>query len=250
MTARDRAIAGRRSRNALRLLAAAGIAATLAGCMERKVSEDNYPADYRLRHPIALKEGERTVEVFLGRNRGGLTPDQRADVLAFAQVWRREAMSGIILDVPQGGPTDHAATDSLREIHSILNASGVPGKAVYVRPYRPAALNLTSIKLSYSKLVAEAGPCGQWPHDLGASADRTYNENHPYWNLGCAYQRNLAAMVDNPADLVQPRGEGPTYTGRRTVTFDKYKKGEPPSGVYPNDGGHGYDTGKISDIGK
>ena len=245
MTARDKAIAGRRSRNALRLLAAAGIAAMLAGCMERKVAEDSYPTDYRLRHPIALKEGERTVEVFLGRNRGGLTPDQRADVLAFAQVWRREAMSGIILDVPQGGPTDHAATDSLREIHSILNASGVPGKAVYVRPYRPAALNLTSIKLSYSKLVAEAGPCGQWPHDLGASADRAYNENHPYWNLGCAYQRNLAAMVDNPADLVQPRPETPSYTVRRSEAFGKYRKGETTTTTYPES-----DKAKLSDTGK
>ena len=250
MTVRDTTIVGRRSRAALRLLAAAGLAAMLAGCYERQVSADNYPTDYRLRHPITLKEGERTVEVFVGRNRGGLTPAQRADVLAFAQQWRREAMSGIIVDVPHGGPTDRAAADSLREIHSIFNASGVPRNAVYVRAYRPSDVTLASIRINYSKLVAEAGPCGQWPHDIGASFDREYNENHPFWNLGCANQRNLAAMVDNPADLVQPRGETPAYTGRRTVTLDKYRKGEIPSGVYPNDGSHGYDTGKLSDIGK
>ena len=67
----------------------------------------------------------------------------------------------------------------------------------------------------------------------------------PYWNLGCANQRNLAAMVDNPADLVQPRGETPAYTARRSVAIDKYRKGENPSGTYT-----GYDTGKISDLGK
>ena len=39
-----------------------------------------------------------------------------------------------------------------------------------------------------------------------------YIENRPYWNFGCATQRNLAAMVDNPADLVQPRGEAPAYS--------------------------------------
>jgi pilus assembly protein CpaD len=250
MTARHKAIVGRRARAALGLLAAGGLAVSLAGCMESKVAQGAYPTDYRERHPITLKEGERTVEVFLGRNRGGLTPSQRADVLAFAQIWKREATSGIVVDVPRGGPTDHAAADSMREIHSIFAASGVPSKAVFVRPYRPPAASLVSIKINYSKLVAEAGPCGKWPDDIGISPGSKYTENQPYWNFGCANQRNLAAMVDNPADLVQPRGEGPAYTARRSVAIDKYRKGEAPGGVYPLDSTHGYDTGKISDIGK
>jgi len=83
--------------------------------------------------------------VFLGRNRGGLTPAQRADVLAFAQWWKREANSGIVVQVPRGGPTDRAAADSLREIHSIFAQSGVPAKAVYMQTYRPSPTALTSI---------------------------------------------------------------------------------------------------------
>jgi pilus assembly protein CpaD len=94
-------------------------------------------------------------------------------------------------------------------------------------------------------MVAEAGPCGQWPQNLGPGQDSSYSENRPYYNLGCASQRNLAAMVDNPADLVQPRGEQAGYTGRRTVAIEKYRKGENPSGTYM-----GYDTGKISGLGK
>lgn len=230
---------------ALRLLAAGGLAAMLAGCNESRVVDTDYPTDYRLRHPITLKEGDRTVEVFVGRNRGGLTPPQRADVLAFAQLWRREATSGIIVDIPAGGSTGVAAADSMREIHSIFAASGVPQRAVYTRDYHPADTALASIKISYSKLTATAGPCGLWPSDLGP-ADGNYTENRPYWNLGCSQQRNLAAMIDNPADLVQPRGEGPSYNGRRTVATDKYRKGDNPSGTY----GTAYDTGKISDLGK
>jgi len=240
------ASAKRRSQAALRLLVAAGLAAMLGGCYQSREAHIDYPFDFRLRHPITLKEGERSVEVFLGRNRGGLTPSQRADVLSFAQVWRREATSGIIVDVPQGGPNDHAAADSMREIHSIFVASGVPRHAIYVRPYRPSDSTFASIKINYSKLVAKAGPCGQWPKNLGPGQDSSYTENRPYWNLGCAYQRNLAAMVDNPADLVQPRGESSSYTARRSVAIDKYRKGENPSGKYDNH----YDTGKISEIGK
>ena len=139
---------------------------------------------------------------------------------------------------------------SIPQINSILAASGVPRNAILVRPYRPTDVTLASIRINYAKLVAEAGPCGQWPHDMGAGFDRVYNDNKPYWNLGCANQRNLAAMVDNPTDLVQPRGETPSYTGRRSVALDKYRKGENPSGTYPNDGTHGFDNGKLSDLGK
>jgi len=246
MTGLHSAITRRSSRAALRRLALAGLAAMLAACNQTTVAQNDEPSDYRLRHPITLKEGERSVEVFLGRNRGGLTPSQRADVLSFAQLWRREATSGIIVDLPQGGPIDHAAADSMREIHSIFAASGVPRNAVYVRNYRPSESALASIKINYAKLVAEAGPCGLWPQNLGPGQDSSYTENRPYWNLGCASQRNLAAMVDNPADLVQPRGEAPAYTARRSVVMDKYRKGDSsPSGTYT-----GYDTGKISDLGK
>jgi pilus assembly protein CpaD len=52
-------------------------------------------------------------------------------------------------------------------------------------------------------------------------------------------------MVDNPADLVQPRGETPAYAPRRSVVLDKYRKGENPTGVYSGCG-----AGKISDLSK
>jgi pilus assembly protein CpaD len=236
----------RRTHAVLRLLAVAGLATTLAGCYQQtKVAEAPYPNDYRQRHPITLRESNRTVEILLGRNRGGLAPSQRADVLAFAQQWRRESTSGIIIDVPRGNGMDHAAADALREVHSILAASGVPQRAVYVRSYQPPPAALASIKMNYSKIVAEAGPCGQWPADLGPSLEGKDFENRPFWNLGCSTQRNLAAMVDNPADLIQPRGEGPAYAERRTVVMDKYRQGQSPSGVYI-----GYEAGKISDLGK
>jgi len=235
---------GRHSRTVLQLLAVSSVAATLAGCYQTPVTAE-YPVDYRQRHPIVLREGVQSVEVMVGRNRGGLTPSQRADVLSFAQAWGRESGSGVIIELPRGGPSDRAAADAMREICSTLAAAGVPSNAIYLRHYRPGRFALASIKLNYSKLVADAGPCGQWPRDLGPSINSRSFENQPYWNLGCATQRNLAAMVDNPTDLIQPRGEVPPYAPRRTVVMNRWTKGENPSGTYI-----GYDTGKISDLGK
>lgn len=245
MTANSRASGRVGSRAVLQALMATCAAVMLAGCYQTEVAVNEYPTDYRQRHPIVMREGAQNVDIMIGRNRGGLTPSQRAEVASFAQAWRKEAGSGISIEIPKGGPTDHAAAEATREIRSILAAVGVPSNAIYVRNYRPPKTSLAGIRLNYTKLIAEAGPCGEWPRDLGPTWESGDAENQPYWNLGCASQRNLAAMVDNPADLVQPRGEIPPFAPRRTVVLDKYTKGANPSGTYT-----GYDTGKISDLGK
>src|SRR5712691_4618848 len=241
-------VAKRRIAAALRLMALASGAAMLAGCSSLQTwtaqpqVTSSVPTDYRNRHPIVLKEGPRTVELFIGNKRGTLAPAQRADVLAFAGEWRREATGGILVDLPSKTSNALAAANALHEVRSILAAAGVPPQAVAVRPHRPNdPSKLTTLRLNYPRIVAEAGPCGLWPHDLGPTWDRGHLENREYWNLGCASQRNLAAMVENPADLVQPRGEVPPYNGRRTFVLDKYHRGESTATIHPD-----ADKGKIS----
>jgi pilus assembly protein CpaD len=105
---------------------------------------------------------------------------------------------------------------------------------------------LATIRLNYPKISAVAGPCGLWPEDLGpAISNKGYLDNKDYYNFGCAYQHNLAAMVDNPSDLVQPRAETPAYTTRRSEAFEKYRKGTSSATSYPES-----DRAKLSDTGK
>jgi pilus assembly protein CpaD len=241
-----RAMGANRRGKAGRFAAIAVLGATLAGCYHARETVGEVPVDYRQRHPITIQESDRTIQVFVGASRGELTPAQRADVLAFARSWRREATGGIMIDLPSGTHNARAAADSLREIRSIFAAAGVPAEAVATRPYRPAdPAKLATVRVTYPRMAAAAGPCGLWPDDLANNDLRTHSENRPYWNLGCASQRNLAAMVDNPSDLVQPRAEQPAYTARRTTVFEKYRKGEGTTTTYPKE-----DQGKISDVGK
>ena len=242
-------VARRRGAGALRLLAATGCAAMLAGCMVGATNPEvvgSAPFDYRQRHPIVIKEGPRTVELFIGSKRGTLTGAQRADVLAFAHEWRREATGGIVIDLPSGTNNQVAAANALREVRALLSAASVPPSAVAVRPHRPSdPQKLATLKLHYPRVVADVGPCGLWPQDLGGGYGRVHLENREYWNLGCASQRNLAAMVENPADLIQPRGETPSYTGRRTTVLDKYRQGQGTTTTYSDP-----DKGKISEVGR
>jgi pilus assembly protein CpaD len=174
-----------------------------------------------------------------------LTIDQRGDVIAFAHTWRRDSAGGVMIELPSGTSNEAAAANALQEVRALLVTMGVPPQSIEVRPYRLSdPRTLATLRLNYPRMVASAGPCGMWPHDLGATVDRERTENLEYWNFGCSNQRNLAAQVENPADLVQPRGEGPAYTPRRTMVLEKYRRGEEPSTVYVEP-----DKGKITDIG-
>jgi pilus assembly protein CpaD len=66
-------------------------------------------------------------------------------------------------------------------------------------------------------LVAQAGPCGLWPDDLGPSYDPGTFKIGSTTTSAARNQRNLAAMVANPSDLVQPRAETPAYTAKRST---------------------------------
>lgn len=231
-----------------RVLLLVAAAVTISGCVARNPHEPISPVatDYRLRHPISIKEGKQTLELFVGARRAELMPAQRAQVASFAGNWRREATGGIVLEVPAGTPNGRAAAAMQHEIRSVLSGSGVPPHSIVTRRYRPDDPHrMATVRLIYPKMVAQAGPCGLWPDDLGPTLDTKYNSNIPYWNLGCAHQRNLAAMVVNPVDLVQPRAETPVYAERRTTVLEKFRKGESTSTNSQN-----ADKGKISDVGK
>ena len=232
---------------ALRTLVIGTATAILAGCYTTHDGIlETIPSDYRQRHPIVLKEAPRTVDLFIGNRRGNLTSTQRAEVLAFAQAWRREATGGVLIDVPTGTPNERSAAAALRDVRAILAGAGVPPEAVATRPHTASdPRKLATMRLHYPKVTADAGPCGLWPHDLGPTYEREHFENRQYYNFGCSNQRNIAAMVDNPVDLVQPRSEIPSYTGRRTTVLDKHHKGESSATVYPD-----ASKGKISDVGQ
>lgn len=205
------------------------------------------PTDYRLRHPITITEKPQTLQLFIGANRGSLTPAQRAELLAFAQAWKNDATGGVVIDLPVGGSNERSSAGALREIESILAATGVPPQSMAVRNYRVSERTLATVRVSYPRITAQAGPCGMWPEDIGPSMNRDYFENQPPWNFGCATQRNLAAMVADPSDLVQPRAESPSYTMRRTTVLEKYRLGSGTGTTYTSSN---TTSGRISDVGQ
>ena len=226
-----------------------GLSTALCACSNTggEIVTASVPDDYRQRHPIAIQEGERSVVIFVGHARGGLSASQRTDVIGLAQTWVREGTGAIVAEVPVDTPNARAAAASFREVQALLAAGGVPPRGITLHHYHPDdPRTFATIRLSYPRIAAVAGPCGLWPENLGPSiTNPSFSENKPYYNFGCATQRNMAAMIDNPADLVQPRSETPPYTMRRSEAFERYRKGTTTTTSYPE-----ADKAKLSDTGK
>ena len=158
---------------ALALLGAlAGLSVALGGCnyTSGEVVTASVPDDYRLRHPIAVEEANHSIVIFVGHARGGLSASQRADVMGLARTWVREGTGAIVADVPVDTANARAAASAFHEIQAVLAAGGVPAHGITLHHYHPDdPQTLPTIRLSYPKISAVAGPCGLWPEDIGPS---------------------------------------------------------------------------------
>ncbi|NLH79797.1 MAG: CpaD family pilus assembly lipoprotein [Phyllobacteriaceae bacterium] len=212
-------------RRAVALAACVATGALLAACAPREPqTTGTIELDgFHSRHPIVVEEGQETLDVPVGIDSAHLPPRLAASVESFGRESRRQGASGVIVMVPSGSANESAAHRLSRDVTAALTRGGVPAHAVERRVYRAVGPeDAAPIRIAYPRIVARVPhECGEWPAQAISDPG-----NNDYWNFGCATQANLAAMVDNPADLVAPAQLGAPDATRRAVVLQAYRKGE------------------------
>ncbi|MEB2844954.1 pilus assembly protein CpaD [Rhizobiales bacterium RZME27] len=198
--------------------AALGVAILVTGCADRVVT-GSVPDDYRTRHPIVVAEGQKSIDIPVARSDDGLTRGQREVIAGFVDEYRRASTGIIQIMTPKGSINDGAAASAAGEVRRLMVRMGVPkSKILHVNfaagPGEPAPLRLT-----YSAVTAQTSPCGEWPADMTLNT----SQNDNYYNFGCASQRNLAAQIANPHDLLGPRRMTPPDAEQRGKAMDRYR---------------------------
>jgi pilus assembly protein CpaD len=200
-----------RSGGALLLVTAAALSLGACKTLEENTRITGWSVvDPNQRHPILVSQQPSRLVLKVGRGSYGLSASQRANLIGFAADFRTGAGSNskLVIQAPSGGPNEVAAMQVVAEIRHILRESGFDETLVAVEAYHDDNDPQPPVRVSYLRYVASQ------PDGLNQQ------------NFGCAAQKNLAAMVANPADLLGPRGETARAGGRRDVVWDKYKKGE------------------------
>lgn len=219
----------------LRVVVLGVVFITLCAC-STKQQQSSFPVDYRNRHPIALVNKDRSIDIFVSTPRGLDTRQQR-DLREFASDYRRGAKSNIVMKVPGDAkkPFSPEMKSTLRATWQTLASTGVRRGTVSVQYYQNQSGYDVSlpIQLSFTRLGAEVvRGCGQWPEDLAGGDSLDSWENRQYWNFGCSSQQILAAQVADPVDLVRGRQEERIDTVKRMTGVAKLRKGEDPSTQY------------------
>lgn len=232
---------GRRLRDAGRCAAVASLALALAACNAHKRDVAGWAtADPTQNHPIIVDRKEVVLELAVPAGSYGLTHSQKQDLYAFAHRFQQEDSGGVLLvRAPGGSANELAAMRAADDVRHVISRAGVGSNEALFESYSAGDLPEAPIRVAFMRHTAEAPACGAWPTNLARDP-----KNAPWQNLGCAGQANLAAMVSNPRDLVEPRGMTPRSSERRDVAWEKYVKGE-TSGAEKSD----EEKSTVSDVG-
>lgn len=206
------------------LLLAAALVTLLAGCKtypKHEVAGWMF-ADPAVRYPIEVGEREISADFAVPRGAPGLSRAQIYNVGDFVHGYKKDGKGPLLVRAPNGTPNEVAAMRALDDLRHTLRQAHIPGDSVVFEPYYGGGDPKAPIRLSYLRYVAKSAPCGDW--DDNVAADQL---NIPYPNFGCAAQQNLAAMVADPRDLVEPRDMTPRSSERRDTIWGKWIRGEP-----------------------
>ena len=206
----------------LTLAAVIACAVTLGACESKKEITGSVADDYRLRHPITLQQAARTIDIPVGVHSEKLTPSSRSAVSAYAKDFLHERAAVIQVMVPSGADNESNAGYLAKEVRTELMRNGVKAGQIDLISYGAASATDAPVRLAYPRVEAKTLPCGTHPQDLGQQDD-----NRSHFDFGCSTQQNLASMVANPQDLIQPRGWDARDAKRRSNITEKYREGSP-----------------------
>ncbi len=224
------------------VIAVSGLVAALSGCtqtIDPIATGSSAVDDYHVTHPISIQEQIATLDVPVSIDSAHLTLGEKSNIAGFAQSFLESGTAIVAVVAPSGSPNQAAAASIAVEIESALRGSGVRAGAIDYRIYRAAAGDrVAPVRLAFNRIAAVTAPCGSWP-DLVTDT----GQNRHYENYGCAEQQNLAAMVDNPLDLLYPRGMTPPDAARRALVLEKYRTGASVGSDHSSETGGTVSTG-------
>lgn len=172
-------------------------------------------------HPITVQPDYRVAKVsYLGG--GSVAPDDAAKLDRVVQDYLGGGDGSLSVSVPEGPDSSEA----ISYFGETLVQMGVPRSKILVGTH-PVADGDRRVEVSFVAYVAHTEPCADWSRDATDTED-----NLPMPNFGCAFQHNIAAMVDNPRDLEESRrlDDAPDAT-RRAVVMGHYEKAETTQAV-------------------
>jgi pilus assembly protein CpaD len=173
--------------------------------------------DYAANHPVKVEV--RTALLILEPGAGGHVQQMDAAAIdEFARDYGKKGAGGITVQVGAASTSDPLAASFARDVSQVLVSRGIPANAIQMNyNLSPEAAKHGRAVMQFPIYVAIADECGTWKDRPEFTP---LNENT--YNYGCATQRNIAAMVVNPRDLVDAEASTGRLAARGDNVVGKY----------------------------
>ena len=186
-------------------LALALLAFGFAGC-----GADLIEHDYRLRYPIGVEQHTAILDI-------ASVEEDHDRIAAFAADFLK-AGGKVAVTVNGRTADDPEAIAYAQDVGATLRGLGLAAGEIELR----LSVNTAERRavLTYVFYVARPPQCGTWTKDISDNWN-----NAPSEHFGCAFQRNLGAMVANPRDLIRMQDDQGRWGARSADVVNKYQRG-------------------------
>jgi pilus assembly protein CpaD len=189
----------------------------LAGsCTSHAPDSTHYSLDGEFNHPISVEPDYQSMRLYYSPADAGIQPGDQSRFSSFVASYEAHGNGAIAISAPTGVNSQAMIGFFAQRI----NEMGVPKDRIMVATHDSPDGDMR-VEINYVSYQAHSDTCGDWSQDLTYTAD-----NETVHNFGCAVQRNVAAQIANPRDLVSPQDVDPTDATRRAVVIGKYEQGE------------------------
>ncbi|MEM9600026.1 MAG: CpaD family pilus assembly lipoprotein [Pseudomonadota bacterium] len=195
----------------------------LAGCLQG--STINQPT-HRL-NPVKVAESVERLELYARPNGLELSARDEFAVQQFLHAYAANGSGPIYINRPANGLNGQGVLQTNALLTRLMAATAIRPDAVqsgeyYSRPGDPAP-----VVLSYRTLKAISQDCSR----LGDLSQTYGNSVTP--EFGCFASANLAAMITDPRQLIEPYASDTPNAQRRQVVYDRYIQGNSTASERP-----------------
>lgn len=181
-----------------------------------------------MRSPINVAESIERLELYTRPNGLELSARDKVAVAQFLDGYRQSGSGPLFINRPSAQASSAGTRQAEAVIRGLmrdggLNPSSLQGGQYQSNPNAPAP-----VVVSYRALRAIPENCRR----AGSVVD-TFSNQAPD-NFGCFQSANLAAMIADPRQLIEPYEFGQSDAQRRQVIYDRFIQGEATAAAFPS----------------
>ncbi len=213
-----------KNENMIKLAVMFVAALSLSACGSLPVTSDGSmvtrrgPVD---KFPIQVADEKEEITLVIAPHVFALSQADKNRVAMLAESYKHVGHGDIWVVAPTGSANSASSIGAAAEIAKVMVDQGIRPTSIKMNSYLAAETDESApVTVLFRRYHAFTSDCGLWNRNIAFTPT---NQSSP--NLGCTTQSNLAALVEDPRDLIEPTRMDPADPARRATVFENYRAG-------------------------